>query len=250
MTDRLQTNKTGPSRLNRGLLQPLEAVLLQKIVRKLPGGVTPDMLTWLGLGGAALTGVGYFLTSWDEAFLWLASFGLLVNWFGDSLDGTLARYRQIERPTYGFFVDHTTDIAAQLCIGLGLGLSPYVQLEIALALMVTYLAISCVAFIRKSVSGVLQISFYGNGPTEMRFMLIMVNMALFFLPLMTFGTDFGPLTLFDLGIMAICAGSLLLLAYMVNSERRALALRDPSPLKRPAPLTPFPSAPSRPNRPR
>ncbi len=201
--------------------------MLQKLVRSLPSSTTPDMLTGLGLAGAVTTGIGYWLCSWNHAFLWLASAGLVVNWFGDSLDGTLARYRQIERPAYGFFVDHTTDIAAQVSIGVGLGLSPFMQMETALALIATYLSISCVAFIRRSVSGVMQISFYGNGPTEMRAILILINTVLFFVPLAQFRTPFGRLTVVDLFVMVLCASSLILLVWMVLGERKTLARQDP-----------------------
>jgi phosphatidylglycerophosphate synthase len=226
MADR-QANKSGVSRINRSLLHSVEAVALQKLVRSLPASTTPDTLTAVGLLGAVMTGIGYWLCTWDHAFLWLASAGLVVNWFGDSLDGTLARYRQIERPVYGFFVDHTTDIAAQLSVGIGLGLSPFMRLEVALGAIVTYLSISCVAFIRRAASGVLQISFYGNGPTEMRLLLITINMLLFFLPLARFRTPFGMLSLVDLLVMGLCASSLALLVWMVLRERRTLARRDP-----------------------
>ncbi len=226
MADR-RASRSGAKRVNRSLLHAVEAAALQKLVRRIPAPVTPDMLTGLGLAGAVVTGCGYWLCSWDHAFLWLASAGLVLNWFGDSLDGTLARYRQIERPAYGFFVDHTTDIAAQLSIGIGLGLSPLMQMETALALIATYLSISCVAFIRRSVSGVMQISFYGNGPTEMRAILIAINTTLFFLPPAHFRTPVGLLTVVDLFVIVLCAASLSLLAWMVLGERRVLARQDP-----------------------
>lgn len=226
MADR-QANKSGASRINRSLLHSVEAVALQKLVRSLPASATPDMLTAIGLLGAVTTGIGYWLCSWNHAFLWLASAGLVVNWFGDSLDGTLARYRQIERPVYGFFVDHTTDIAAQLSVGIGLGLSPFMQMEVALGAIATYLSISCVAFIRRAASGVLQISFYGNGPTEMRLILIAINTLLFFVPLARFRTPFGVLSVVDLFVIGLCVSSLALLVWMVLCERRTLARQDP-----------------------
>lgn len=221
------------SRINGSMLQPAEAFVLAKLVRKLPRWVTPDMLTYLGLAGAVVAAGGYLLSDWNPAFLWLSSLGFVIHWFGDSLDGTLARYRQIERPRYGFFVDSTTDLAAQIGIGVGLGLSPYVSVEAALAALVTYLAVFCVTLAKRSVSGVMQISFYGGGGTELRCLFIAANTALFFLgPVafqdhFTFVTSFGIWTAVDFLIFGICALALPLLVCMVAGERRALALLDP-----------------------
>ncbi len=243
MSDR-QAQPSGPSRINKSLLHAVEAVALQRLVRALPAWTTPDMLTCVGLLGAGIAGAGYWLSSWSDAFLWLASAGLIVNWFGDSLDGTLARYRRIERPAYGFFVDHTTDIAAQLSVGIGLGLSPYIQMETALLMIATYLSVSCVTFIRRSVSGVLHISFYGNGPTEMRAGLIVINTVLFFVPVARFPTPFGTLSIIDLIAILLCAASLVLLTWMVLAERRTLARLDPPAHARP----PMPKPRARPRR--
>ncbi|MGY9105879.1 MAG: CDP-alcohol phosphatidyltransferase family protein, partial [Alphaproteobacteria bacterium] len=127
-----------------------------------------------------LTFVGYLLSSWTPAFLWLASFGLVINWFGDSFDGTLARHRLAERARYGFFVDHVTDLFAQILIGTGLAVSSYVSFEAASMGLVTYLAIVIVALIRERVLGVFKITFMRFGPTEARLGLIALNTLLLF----------------------------------------------------------------------
>jgi len=97
------------TRVNKILLGPLERPALAWLAKKMPAWVTPDTLTVTGFLGTILVAVSYVLTNQHHAFLWLASLGLVINWFGDSLDGTLARYRNIERPRYGFFVDHAMD---------------------------------------------------------------------------------------------------------------------------------------------
>ena len=100
--------------------------MLDGLCRRMPAWVTPDRLTALGFVGAAISGLGYVASNRSPLFLFLASLGMMVNWFGDSLDGSLARHRRIERPRYGYFLDHSIDAIDSLIFALGLGLSPYV----------------------------------------------------------------------------------------------------------------------------
>jgi phosphatidylglycerophosphate synthase len=233
MTDRRTPPSTPPSRISRSLLQPWEAAALQKLVRRLPDGMTPDALTVIGLAGAALTGLSYALSNWNPAFLWLASAGLFVHWFGDSLDGALARHRQIERPNYGFFVDNSADQAAHLLIVVGLGLSPYVNLEVALLVTTVYLAVVCILLLKRAVSGTMEISFYAAGGTELRCILVAGNTAIYFIPpelfrtRMTFHTGAGTLTAIDFFLLAVAATALILLTFTVLRYRRNLARKEP-----------------------
>lgn len=167
-------------RITTTLLSFVEKPLLQWLVAHLPRWVKPDHLTVLGLLGSLLTGLGYFLSSYHNAFLWLSSFGLFVNWFGDSLDGTLARYRKIERPRYGFYIDHAIDTITMVLIGIGAGLSPYARFDIALFALIGYLMMSILVYLNTFVSGVFRISFYGFGPTEIRIFIIVINTIIFF----------------------------------------------------------------------
>ena len=98
-------------RVNDILLGPLERPALQWLAAHLPAWATPDMMTVIGIIGALVITLGYGLSQFHPAFLWLATLGFIINWFGDSLDGTLARIRHIERPKYGFYIDHVTDCA-------------------------------------------------------------------------------------------------------------------------------------------
>ena len=108
-------------RVNDILLGPLERPALQWLAAHLPAWASPDLMTVIGIIGALVITLGYGLSRYNPAFLWLATLGFIINWFGDSLDGSLARYRHIERPKYGFFIDHVTDCVTEIIIILGLG---------------------------------------------------------------------------------------------------------------------------------
>src|SRR5258706_9713650 len=107
-------------RAEGGIITPYEKPVLAWLVDQLPASVLPDHLTALGVIGALLAALSLCASHFAPEFLWLAFIGLVVNWLGDSLDGTLARRRQIERPRYGFFVDHLSDVASLLLIVVGL----------------------------------------------------------------------------------------------------------------------------------
>ena len=116
------TSSTRHVRVVGGLTASVERRALSFLAGRTPAWVSPDLLTIIGLAGAVLTGASYCLTRLDTGFLWLASLGVGVNWLGDSMDGTLARHRRIERPRFGFFVDHTVDALSVTLILLGFGL--------------------------------------------------------------------------------------------------------------------------------
>jgi phosphatidylglycerophosphate synthase len=168
-------------RVNDILLGPLERPALQWLAAHMPAWVNPDILTGIGIVGAVIIFFSYWLSNKVPAFLWVASLGFVINWFGDSLDGTLARYRKIERPKYGFFVDHTVDAFSEVLVVMGLGLSPYVTFSVACLALIGYLLMSVLVYIRTYVYGVFQISYGKFGPTEVRVILILLNTVMFFL---------------------------------------------------------------------
>jgi phosphatidylglycerophosphate synthase len=189
----------------------------------MPAWVTPDVCTIIGVLGALLAAVSYGFSNVSPAFLWLASLGFVVNWFGDSLDGTLARYRRIERPLYGYFVDHTTDMICQLMIGIGLGLSPYVSFNVASSMVLAYVMLSGLVFLRTYVAGEFKISYGGLGPTESRVVAVFLNTAMYF-----FGVQ--RLTFFQVAIniydVAVAGIGLLLFWFFITTalhETRRLA---------------------------
>src|SRR5690606_6684835 len=146
--------------------------------------VMPDHLTFLGLIASTGIGISYYLTKHNEAWLWVASLLLVVNWFGDSLDGTLARYRRIERPRYGFYLDHLMDAYSTFMIGIGLGLSPYMLLPVGFAIVIAYLLLSINVYLETHVFGEFNLGYALIGPTEVRVILIALNI---------FALELGPL---------------------------------------------------------
>ena len=160
------------------LLAGPERRLLRRIAAALPARVTSDSLTALGVAGAAAAGVAYALSASQAWWLWVASIAIVINWFGDSLDGTLARVRRHERPRYGYYLDHIVDAVSTAAIGVGIGLSGWVDLEVALLLVVAYLSLSINVYLESAVFGVFRIAYGRLGPTEVRIILILANAAL------------------------------------------------------------------------
>jgi phosphatidylglycerophosphate synthase len=219
-------NPEGHQRINDAFLRPLEKPALNWLAAHMPYWVTPDHLTALGMFASVLIAVSLVLTNISPAYLWLASLGVALNWFGDSLDGTLARYRKIERSNYGYFIDHAVDALDEVLIFLALGISPYVRMELAGLALVSYLLLSIQSFLYSQVSGVFQISFIRIGPTEMRVVMILSNTVVFFIgnPMVT--TALGIFTMYDFVLIFI---SLLLFgAFIVMTilHARELAAYD------------------------
>jgi len=168
-------------RVNDILLGPLERPAIAWLVEHMPSWVIPDHLTFFGFASSILIGVSYYLTNIDKNFFWLANLGFFLNWFGDSLDGNLARFRKIERPKYGFFIDHTTDTISEVVIFIGIGLSPFVDLNLALIALVGYLCMANLVYITTSVKGIFRISYGSMGPTEARVIAMLANTIVYFL---------------------------------------------------------------------
>jgi archaetidylinositol phosphate synthase len=168
-----------PSRIQTNILAAGERALLDRLCRAMPGWVTPDHLTAVGVLGAAICGVGYVASNLRSGFLFVACLGLVVNWFGDSLDGSLARHRSVERSRYGYFLDHSVDAISNLIIIVGLGLSPYVRLDVALFLLASYYLLSMYVFLSNQVSGEFRLSFLYGGPTELRLLTICFSVLMY-----------------------------------------------------------------------
>lgn len=191
-------------RVNDILLGPLERPALKWLAAHMPAWVTPDVCTAIGVFGALMTTLAYLFSRSNPDWLWVASLGFVVNWFGDSLDGTLARYRHIERPVFGFFLDHMVDAVIEMMIFLGLGMTRYVDLRIASLTLIAYLLMSVLAMTRTAVVGEFKISYGKLGPTEVRVLAILLNTGMFYgglrsfsISLGTFGTiNFSPYDLF------------------------------------------------------
>ena len=190
-------------RVNDILLGPLERPALAWLAARLPKWVTPDILTGLGLLAGILIALSYWLTNYNKNFLWLASFGFFLNWFGDSLDGTVARYRNIEKPRYGFFIDHNMDAVTSILIFWGLGLSPYVDFKIAMLGLSSYLLLAIFVYVLTYVTGVFRISSSKIGPTEIRAIAVLANTIIYFVGNPKIEFPFGAYTLYSLIVFGV-----------------------------------------------
>lgn len=213
-------------RVHGSWLANAERRLLIHMAERIPPAIGPDGLTVLGLSGAILTGAG-FAASWiSPYFLLLAASGLILNWFGDSLDGTLARVRGCERRQYGFFVDHAVDAAAQVFVFVGLGLSPLMRLDTACLLLVSYWLATLLTLIRTIATGIFQISYYGIGPTEIRIALLLYTLCNLVFGLLSAPTSIGPISLIDIASIPIFLIVFLVFLAMIWIEARRLAAVD------------------------
>ena len=148
----------------------------------MPAWVTSDMLTFVGFLGAVIIATGYALSNLNLNWMWLATFGLFVNWFGDSLDGSLARVRNQQRKTYGFYIDHNVDIINETIMFIGAGMSPLVHLTFTMAILVNYLLLSVYVYINCHLKGEMQLTFGGLGPTEFRIIAVIINTCFIYIP--------------------------------------------------------------------
>ncbi len=222
----MATNAVHHVREHGSLLAAAEKRLLIRIASRLPRSVAPDHLTLLALGAMAAAGAGFALARWWPPALWLVVAALAVNWFGDSLDGTLARVRRAERPRYGFYVDHVLDITGTTLLVSGLACSGYMTPLVAMALLAAYLLVAGEVFLATAAHGVFRMSFLWLGPTELRIVLAIGTLALFSDPHVDLGA-LGRHQLFDVGGAAAAAG--LCVAFVASAMRntRVLARIEP-----------------------
>ncbi|WP_296680622.1 CDP-alcohol phosphatidyltransferase family protein [Novosphingobium sp.] len=170
------------NRIQQNVLAASERRLINWICPRLPAWVTPDLLTLIGVIGAVIIFAGYALSGFSRDWLWLCIVGYSVQWFGDSLDGSIARFRKIERPKFGYFIDHSCDGLTLLLILGGIGLSPWVRSDVALFTLAGYLLLSIHAFLSTHVTGEFKLSYLAAGPTELRFVLIAMTLLMMALP--------------------------------------------------------------------
>ena len=174
--------KKQANRIQTSFLNPIEKKILVYLAERMPAWVTSDMLTFVGFLGALIVATGYALSNLDLRWLWLACLGFVVNWFGDSLDGSLARVRGTQRKTYGFFIDHNVDVINETIMFTGVGLSPLVNLTFMMGVLVSYLMLSVYVYIDCHLKGEMRLTYGGMGPTEFRILAILVNVLFIFIP--------------------------------------------------------------------
>jgi archaetidylinositol phosphate synthase len=210
------------------LLARHEKRVLTAIARRLPRWILPDDLTALGVASAIGICIAYQATNADRTWLWVASALLIVHWLGDSLDGTLARVRGIERPRYGYYLDHLVDALSTACIGIGLGLSPFMLLSTGALIVVAYLMLSINVYLESYALGRFSIGYGRLGPTEVRIVLIALNVAL----ALGAGLDFSlagiGLTVFDVVGLAVAGLMCVLMAGRAVANLRRLRVDEPA----------------------
>ena len=187
------------------------------------------MLSYIGIFGSALYMLGGWLANKNMIFLWLASFGLVIHWFGDSLDGTLARVRNKQRPVYGFFIDHTLDAITTCIIFLGAGLSPLFRMDVALFILAGYLCLSIYTYICTILKGEFRLTYGYMGPTEFRLLLILINALYIYLPCIKQHYNLWKYNLGVFDIIGLSVGFILFLIYVCQlvKDGRSFSKQDP-----------------------
>ncbi|MBR1705472.1 MAG: CDP-alcohol phosphatidyltransferase family protein [Bacteroidales bacterium] len=226
--------KKQAARIQTSILNPYEKKALVWLAERMPAWVNSDMLTFVGFLGACIIAAGYALSNLGLNWLWLASFGFLVNWFGDSLDGSLARVRNTQRKIYGFYIDHNVDVINETIMIIGVGLSPLVNLTFTMAVLVNYLMLSVYVYINCHLKGEMRLTYGGLGPTEFRLIVVIVNTLFIYIPWLSnwkqsvtlFHNDF-TVGIFD--YIAVAVAAILLVMFIVSffKDARYFAKIDP-----------------------
>jgi phosphatidylglycerophosphate synthase len=178
LSDRRQTWFVNAPRVHKSLTAGVEKRALIWMARRLPAGISPDHLTALGFVSQILAGVAYALAARDSRALWLVNFFIALNWLGDSLDGTLARVRDQQRPRYGFYVDHMADTFGALALMAGLACSGFVHWQIATGMLLCFYVLSIESYLATYTMGHFHLSHGIFGPTEIRILLAAGNVVL------------------------------------------------------------------------
>lgn len=218
-------------RVNRSLLADVEKRTLIWLARRMPSRINSDHLSGLGLAGMVAAGLAFGVGGTYPWALPLVVAALAVNWFGDSLDGTLARVRDQQRPNYGYYVDHVIDIVGTACLFGGLAVGGFMSPVVALALSTAYVAVMAESFLATHVRGVFRMSTFGFGPTELRIVLSIGALALMRQSLVAPG-GFGPFLLFDIGGVIAIFG--LVVAFGASALHNGRALYRAEPARPPA----------------
>lgn len=232
----MENNKADAVRIQTSVLNALEKKVLVWLAERQPKWMTSDILTYIGTFGAVVIAAGYILSAWNINFLWISSLGFVINWYGDSLDGTLARVRKTQRPVYGYYLDHTIDAINEVMIFVGVGLSGLMHLEIALLALVMYFLMTINVSINAHLKKEFKLTYASMGPTEFRIIMMIIN-TLFVLirPLREFSRSFTlcghSFTLGALDYIGILIIVILALMHLttVRKDIKDYAKMDPMP---------------------
>ncbi len=218
-------------RIQTSILNAAEKKALIWLVERQPRWMTSDKLTAIGVFGSVLTALGFVLANLNLQYLWISILGLVINWYGDSLDGTLARVRKTPRPVYGFFIDHTLDAFTQAIMFIGAGLSPAFRLDVTLLVLGGYLLLSVYTYIGAILKNEFKLTYGSIGPTEFRLIIVLLNLLIMYLPWQKWNVECLGETFGVFDIVGLLIAAILFIMYMVqfDKDRRAFAIQDPLP---------------------
>lgn len=226
------------TRIQTSLINALEKKVLVWLAGKQPKWVNSDHMTFIGFIGALVIGAGFVLSNLNILWLWLANLGLVINWYGDSLDGTIARVRGQQRPVYGFYLDHTVDCINEIIMFIGVGLSALMQnFPIALLCLMFYLLITNNVNVNAHLKGEYKLTYAKLGPTEFRLLVFIANIVFIHVPavrdfltewvIFGYPIQVGPYDLFGTFVLVVLA-----LMYFVTiiKDAKYYSRIDPRPL--------------------
>lgn len=229
-------DETKTVRIQTSVLNAAEKKALVWLAERQPRWVNSDMLTFMGTLGAIVIGAGYMLSDLNIKYLWIASLGFVINWYGDSLDGTLARVRKQQRPIYGFYVDHTMDVVNEIFMFLGIGLSQLVHFDLAVLCLLLYIMITLNVTTNTHLKGEFKLTYFSLGPTEFRLLMIVANTLLIYVkPITAYSREFvlrgSTVTVGMLDYLALAVLVLLSVIYVVTiiKDIRYYSKKDPLP---------------------
>ena len=228
--------KEQSKRIQTSLLNAIEKEILVWFAKRQPRWMTSDILTAIGVAGAIVVAIGYVLSNYHVGWFWLASLGFAINWYGDSLDGTLARVRGTQRPIYGFYLDHNIDGITMAIMCVGAGLSDLLNLYIAMSVLAVYLLLSISVYINAHLKGEFKLTYAGMGPTEFRLIMIVVNTLFAFItPLREWTTSFTiantSISLGAFDIIGLFILIVLIIIYLNNFKHDAETYAKLDPVK-------------------
>lgn len=232
----MTNTKADAVRIQTSFLNALEKKVLVWLAERQPRWMTSDILTYIGTFGAVVIAAGYILSAWNINFLWLSSLGFVINWYGDSLDGTLARVRKTQRPVYGYYIDHTVDCINEFIMFIGIGLSGLMHFSLAMVILAVYFMLTINVSINAHLKKEFRLTYAKLGPTEFRILAIIANTVLalvrpiseFALTFFIFGREFTLASLDIVGIVVLLVLAVIYLTTIVR-DGRGYAEMDPMP---------------------
>lgn len=230
----MEKNKENSVRIQTSILNGVEKKALLFLAERQPAWMTSNILTFIGFIGSVLIAAGYLLSAKNINYIWLSSLGLIVNWYGDSLDGTLARVRNRQRPVFGYYLDHTMDVVCELIMFLGLGLSGLIKFEVSVLILVLYLMLTLNVSINAHLKNEFRLTYAKLGPTEFRVLGIIANTIVIYvdsilLPLVDLNILNRHIELSMLDIISTVILFILILIYSVTviKDLRDYSIMDP-----------------------